>query len=45
MRNSVKSEKPMRSCGRQKLMDYVNHHNARRDNGLRFRKGEGNDGE
>ena len=28
-----------------KLMDYVNHHNARRDHGLRFRKGEGNDGE
>ena len=40
----------MERCGcpeaaRQKLMDYVNHHNAHRDQGLRFRKGEGNDGE
>lgn len=40
----------MERCGcteaaRQKLMDYVNHHNARRDNGLRFRKGESDDGE
>lgn len=40
----------MERCGcteaaRQKLMDYVNHHNARRDQGMRFRKGESNDGE
>ena len=36
----------MERCGcteaaRQKLMDYFNNHNARRDHGLRFRKGDG----